>query len=110
MLHDVKFVTQPFFGRIYILYSREYFQTKEGVLYSYLQHVSPAEFDAAIKQKIACEWNQNEIDERTESAIRYAAQYVPSFKSATVGGPPLHGAQQIPGDDPNRRVGEVCFP
>ncbi len=36
--HDVKFVTQPFFGRIYILYSREYFQTKEGVLYSYLQH------------------------------------------------------------------------
>ncbi len=74
------------------------------------EHVSPAEFDAAIQQKIAREWDQKEIDERTQSAIRYAAQYVPSFKSATVGGPPLHGAQQIPGDDPSLRVGEVCFP
>lgn len=36
--HDVKFVTQPFLGRVYILYSREYFQTKVGALYSYLQH------------------------------------------------------------------------
>ena len=35
---------------------------------------------------------------------------LPSFKSATVGGPPLFGAQQIPGDDPSLRVGEVSFP
>ncbi|WP_243345532.1 FAD-dependent oxidoreductase [Parabacteroides sp. FAFU027] len=71
---------------------------------------SPAEFDSSIKRKIAREWHQNEINTRTESAIRYAARYVPSFKSATVGGPPLHGAQQIPGDDPSLRVGEVSFP
>jgi len=71
---------------------------------------SPAEFDSDIKQKIARDWKQHEINSRTESAIRYAARYVPSFKSATVGGPPLHGAQQIPGDDPSLRVGEVSFP
>lgn len=71
---------------------------------------SPAEFDSDIKQKIARDWKQHEIKSRTESAIRYAARYVPSFKSATVGGPPLHGAQQIPGDDPSLRVGEVSFP
>jgi len=71
---------------------------------------SPADFDSAIKQKIASEWHQHEINKRTESAIQYAAQYVPSFKSATVGGPPMHGAQQIPGDDASLRVGEVSFP
>ncbi len=32
------------------------------------------------------------------------------FKSATIGGPPMYGAQQIPGDDSNLRVGDVCFP
>lgn len=36
--HNVMFVTQPFLGRVYILYSREYFQTKVGALNSYLQH------------------------------------------------------------------------
>ncbi len=36
--HDVMFVTQPFLCRIYILYSREYFQTKVGALCLYLQH------------------------------------------------------------------------
>jgi glycine/D-amino acid oxidase-like deaminating enzyme len=71
---------------------------------------STAEFDADIQQKIARAWDPAEINERTQAAIRYTAQYVPSFDSATVGGPPLHGAQQIPGEDPSLRVGEVCFP
>jgi len=100
-------------------YSNDYYQihgmTKDITLFDngLIQsndHVSPAEFDTAIQQKIARAWDPDEINERTELAIRYTAQYVPSFQSATVGGPPLHGAQQIPGDDPNRRVGEVCFP
>lgn len=100
-------------------YSNDYYQihgmTKDITLFDNgliqsNEQLSPAEFDTAIQQKIARAWDPDEINERTELAIRYTAQYVPSFQSATVGGPPLHGAQQIPGDDPNRRVGEVCFP
>ncbi len=100
-------------------YSNDYYQihsmTKDITLFDngLIQSndpLSPAEFDSTIQKKIAREWDPDEINERTKSAIRYTAQYVPSFQSATVGGPPLHGAQQIPGEDPNRRVGEVCFP
>jgi Glycine/D-amino acid oxidases (deaminating) len=100
-------------------YNNDYYQihgmTKDITLFDNgliqsKENDSPAEFDSAIKQKIAREWHPNEINKRTESAIHYAARYVPSFKSATVGGPPLHGAQQIPGDDPSLRVGEVSFP
>jgi hypothetical protein len=100
-------------------YSGDYYQihgmTKDitlfdnGLIQSNEQQ-SPAEFDTDIQQKIARAWDPAEINGRTEAAIRYTAQYVPSFQSATVGGPPLHGAQQIPGDDPSLRVGEVCFP
>lgn len=100
-------------------YSNDYYQihgmTKDITLFDngliqFNEQLSPAEFDTAIQQKIAREWDPAEINERTESAIRYTAQYVPSFQSATVGGPPMHGAQQIPGEDPSLRVGEVCFP
>jgi hypothetical protein len=68
------------------------------------------EFNEDIKQKINHGWKKDEIQIRTENAINYIAKFVPSFKSATVGGPPLCGAQQIPGDDVNLRVGEVSFP
>lgn len=68
------------------------------------------EFNEDIQQKINHGWKKDEIEMRTENAINYIAKFVPSFKSATVGGPPLCGAQQIPGDDVNLRVGEVSFP
>lgn len=68
------------------------------------------EFDEDIEQKLKVGWKDSEINVRTERAIDYIAMYVPSFESATVGGPPLYGAQQIPGDDINLRVGEVRFP
>ena len=68
------------------------------------------EFDEDIKRKLKYGWEEDEINSRTESAIDYIAKYIPSFESATVGGPPLFGAQQIPGDDVNLRVGEVSFP
>ncbi len=73
-------------------------------------NVAQPEFDEDIKQKLTSGWSEDEIKNRTESSIDYIAQFVPSFKSATVGGPPLYGAQQIPGDDVNLRVGEVSFP
>ncbi len=68
------------------------------------------EFDDDIKRKLKYGWEEDEINNRTEGAIDYIAKYIPSFESANVGGPPLFGAQQIPGDDVNLRVGEVSFP
>ena len=61
-------------------------------------------------QKIEESWSKEEIEERTNSAIKHIAQFIPSFHTATVGGKPLFGAQQIPGDDPTLRVAEVSFP
>ena len=68
------------------------------------------EFDEDIKRKLKYGWKEEEINSRTESSINYIAKFVPSFHTATVGGPPLFGAQQIPGDDLSLRVGEVSFP
>ena len=60
--------------------------------------------------KIEKQWTQKEIEERTQNAIGHLAQFIPAFKSATVGSKPLFGAQQIPGDDPSLRVAEISFP
>ncbi len=61
-------------------------------------------------QKIEESWSTEEVEERTNSAIKHLAQFIPRFDSATVGSKPLFGAQQIPGDDPTLRVAEVSFP
>ena len=61
-------------------------------------------------KKIEESWNKEEVNERTNAAIQHLAQFIPAFDSATVGGKPLFGAQQIPGDDPTLRVAEVSFP
>lgn len=61
-------------------------------------------------QKIDQGWEKEEVKERTQSAIKHVAQFVPAFANATVGAKPLFGAQQIPGDDPSLRVAEVSFP
>ena len=82
---------------------------ENGLVQSKDNHTQP-EFNDSIKQKLKRGWKKDEINTRTESAIKFVTKFVPSFKSATVGGPPLYGAQQIHGDDPNLRVGEVSFP
>ena len=55
-------------------------------------------------------WSKEKYSERTKRAIDYLAQFFPKFKEAKVGSQPLYGVQQIPGDDPSRRVAEVAFP
>ena len=55
-------------------------------------------------------WQKEDIEIRTKRAIEYMSNFIPSFKSATVGGKPLFGAQQIPGDDITLRVAEASFP
>ncbi len=82
---------------------------KNGLIQSKSNEPQP-EFNDAINQKLDHGWKENDIETRTENAIKVVTNFVPSFKSATVGGPPFYGAQQIHGDDPNLRVGEVSFP
>ncbi len=67
-------------------------------------------FSEDIEQKLAAGWTKQDINKRTENAIAFVSKFIPSFSSAVVAGPPLYGAQQIPGDDPSLRVGEVSFP
>ena len=82
---------------------------KNGLVKSKENENQP-KFNSDINQKLYRGWEENEIKTRTEKAIKFVARFVPTFKYATVGGPPLYGAQQIHGDDPNLRVGEVSFP
>lgn len=71
---------------------------------------SKVNFDSKIQERLDLGWNKQDTDTRTKRAIKSVTQYIPSFKNATVGGPPLFGAQQIPGKNPDLRVGEVSFP
>ncbi|MFB9052392.1 hypothetical protein ACFFVB_04805 [Formosa undariae] len=73
-------------------------------------NISQPEFNEGITQKLNSGWETDEIKSRTENAIDSVVKFIPSFQSAQVGGPPLFGAQQIPGNDPSLRVGEVSFP
>lgn len=61
-------------------------------------------------EKIERSWNPQEVEKRTQSAIKHLARFIPDFSAAKVGSKPLYGAQQIPGDDPTLRVAEVSFP
>jgi len=61
-------------------------------------------------EKIEKGWSEKERDIRTLRAIEHLGRFFPEFAEATVGGPPLFGAQQIPGSDPTLRVAEVAFP
>ena len=54
-------------------------------------------------------WQTTDIEARTQEAINHMARLLPAFASATVGGKPLFGAQQIPGSDPSLRAADVSF-
>lgn len=54
-------------------------------------------------------WQWADTCSRTERAITHFSQWVPEFNNAEVGGNPLCGAQQIPGDDPALRAADVSF-
>lgn len=61
-------------------------------------------------QKIDKGWMKDEVEQRTNEAMKHVHQFIPTFLEAKVGATPLFGAQQIPGDDPTLRVAEVSFP
>lgn len=81
---------------------------KDGLVKSEENKAQP-EFNTGLNTKLTVGWNKADAYDRTKRSIQFIANFVPSFQNATVGGPPLFGAQQIPGNDPTLRVGEVCF-
>jgi len=100
-------------------YPHGYFQlhgmTKEITLYEDgLVHNTLVSCQPKLGQdfidKIEKSWTKEEIEQRTNSAIKHLSQFIPTFSKAQVGSKPLFGAQQIPGDDPTLRVAEVSFP
>ena len=82
---------------------------KDGLVKSKEDDAQPR-LKEKFEKKVEKGWSKEEIKERTQNAIDFTAQYIPTFKTAEVGGPPLFGAQQIPGEDSSLRVAEVSFP
>ncbi len=82
---------------------------KDGLVASTALSCQP-QLKANFIEKIEKSWSSDEVEQRTNSAIKHLSKFIPSFSQATVGSKPLFGAQQIPGDDPSLRVAEVSFP
>lgn len=81
---------------------------KEGMVAS-SEHSAQPKLGGLFHRKLSDRWYQTEIEQRSINAIKHVAQFIPSFNSAVVGGNPLFGAQQIPGDDPSLRAADVSF-
>ena len=71
---------------------------------------SQPELATEFETKIQEGWNKEEICSRTQKAIKHASKFIPTFSSAIASGPPLFGAQQIPGKNPSLRAANVSFP
>lgn len=81
---------------------------KQGLAKSTSTSAQPKLADGFIR-KIKSGWDNQEIHTRSERAIRHMSRFVPNYKTAIVGGKPLFGAQQIPGDDVTLRAADVSF-
>lgn len=60
-------------------------------------------------KKIDIGWNKEDINSRTQKAIDYIKEFIPTFKNTKIGSKPFYGAQQIPGDEVTLRTADVCF-
>ena len=81
---------------------------KDGLVKS--EHLSAQpKLDEKYVNKIYKGWNKSDIDKRSSLAIEHLAQFIPSFKDATIASKPLFGAQQIPGEDASLRAADVSF-
>jgi hypothetical protein len=80
---------------------------KNGLVIS--DNDSQPKLPTPLLNKIDKGWSEEVVAQRTQSAISHIAQYIPSFTSASLGGKPLFGAQQIPGDDVSLRATSVWF-
>ena len=81
---------------------------KQGLVKSTSHSAQPKLSDSFI-HKIKSGWDNNEVDTRTTRAIKHMSRFVPTYQSAQVGGNPLFGAQQVPGNDITLRAADVSF-
>ncbi|MBF2720813.1 FAD-dependent oxidoreductase [Psychrobacter sp. NG254] len=54
-------------------------------------------------------WDKAPLQARSQQAIEYIAEFVPTFNSARTVGNALYGGQQIPGQDDTLRVADVSL-
>ncbi|PSU36391.1 NAD(P)-binding protein [Photobacterium lutimaris] len=81
---------------------------KQGLAKSTSNSAQPR-LDHGFIKKIKSGWDKKEIEIRSNRAIKHMSRFVPNYKTANVGGKPLFGAQQIPGDDITLRAADVSF-
>ncbi|MCW8329976.1 NAD(P)-binding protein [Photobacterium sp. SDRW27] len=81
---------------------------RKGLVSSSAQSAQP-QLGSQFIRKLKEGWQNSDIETRTDRAIQHMAQFIPAYRSATVGGKPLFGAQQIPGDDPSLRAADISF-
>jgi len=81
---------------------------EDGLVSSELESAQP-QLPIKFITKVDKKWDPETVNSRTTKAINKVAGFMPSFGNATVGGPPMFGAQQIPGVDSTLRVADVSF-
>ncbi|MGF1726170.1 NAD(P)-binding protein [Photobacterium nomapromontoriensis] len=81
---------------------------KEGLVASTEESAQPV-LNETFTQKIKHGWQIDEVNCRSQRAISHMSRFVPRYKTATVGGQPLFGAQQIPGEDASLRAADISF-
>lgn len=80
----------------------------QGLVKNSAQSAQP-QLPSPFIKKLNSQWPAELIEQRTQRAIDFVSQFIPPFDSAQVGGKPLFGAQQIPGQDPDLRAADVSF-
>lgn len=81
---------------------------RQGLASSTTKSAQP-ELGSSFIRKLKHGWTNSDIDTRTDRAIKHMAQFVPAYHTASIGGKPLFGAQQIPGDDPSLRAADISL-
>lgn len=81
----------------------------EDGLVSTQQESAQPQLPTKFLAKVNHNWDPLVISKRTAKAIDKVAGFIPTFESAILGGPPMYGAQQIPGVDSTLRVADVSF-
>lgn len=73
------------------------------------ENSSQPKLEEKFVTKINKGWSKSDIENRTQRAIEYIQQFIPTFKNVKVASKPLFGAQQIPGNEVSLRTADVCF-
>jgi hypothetical protein len=81
---------------------------KDGLVSSKSDSAQP-QLSKKYLAKVNHQWDPQIVKSRTAKAIDKVAGFIPSFGNATLGGPAMYGAQQIPGVDSTLRVADVSF-